>query len=92
MPSRIYSISVLNAEGFRSRNISLSPDSLQLPDKSDAKYSELDVSVDFAVVNLVPPTFIVMGPDDASDERFCILAGGSPLLVEDMITRDDESV
>ena len=54
--------------------------------------SSSTVNVDFAVVNLVPPTFIVMGPDDASDERFCILAGGSPLLVEDMITRYDENV
>ena len=48
-------------------NISLDADHstlswFQSSDRSEAKYSELDVSVDAAVINLVPPTFNVIGP------------------------------
>jgi len=64
----------------------LSPDSLQFPDKSDAKYSELDINVDTEVINFVPPTFNVMGPDVFNDS-FCILAGGASLLVDIIIVR-----
>ena len=80
----MYSISLPNAEGFRSINISLSLDSLA---RSDAKYAELDVSVDTDVINLVPPTSSTTRSDEPIN-CFCFYAGGSSALslLEDIVT------
>ena len=45
------------------------------------KYAEFDVNVDTDVINLVPPTSTVIR-SDAPNERFCLLADGSSLLVD----------
>ena len=56
--------------------------------KSDAKYAEFDVNVDTDVINLVPPTSTVIR-SDAPNDLFCLLAGGSSLLVDMIIIRVD---